>query len=147
MEKATVDLAKLAKGDRVAWLESNGWNGTIAIMATVQRLTRTQFVVDSDSGATYRFKRDTGQMMGDRRWFTFLQDPLNGRVVNVRAAMRARDALRAIGELGKPKMMDASAALGVLKGASSEVNDAMTEIEALLAEMDSAPATAGTEDL
>ena len=136
MDKATVDLATLAKGDRVAWLESGGWGVTTVNMATVQRLTRTQFVVDSDGGVTYRFKRDTGQMMGTRGWGVHLQDPLNGRIVNVRAAVRAREALRAIEALGKPKMPDASTALGVRVQAWKEVKDATAEIEALLAEMD-----------
>lgn len=107
-DRATVDLATLAVGDRVAWLETGSYNGPAAVLAMVQRLTRTQFVVDSDSGRTYRFRR----------------------------AKRAREALREIEALGKGKVNDAAGALGLLKGAWREIEVATREIEIMLADMD-----------
>ena len=136
MEKATVDLAALAAGARVAWIESAGWSGSTAIMATVERLTRTQIIVQADRGATYRFRRTDGGMIGGKSWGPHLQDPLNGRVVNLRAAARARDALRAVAELGKPKILDAAAALGMLDAAWREITDATKEIATLLEDLD-----------
>lgn len=135
-DKATVDLANLHTGDRVAWLESDGWNANRAVTATVQRLTRTQFVIDSDAGQTYRFKRDDGRMIAGKRWGVYLQDPLDGQIVNARAAKRAREALREIEALGKGKVNDAAGALGLLKGAWREIEVATREIEIMLADMD-----------
>jgi hypothetical protein len=96
MRETTVDLAALSNGDRVAWLENTGYRNVLAVVATVERTTRTQFVVRADDGGLYRFNRQTGEMIGNGRWGPHLQDPLNGRVVNAVAAQRAREALRAI---------------------------------------------------
>lgn len=140
MDTATVYLATLAVGDRVAWMEYGNYNGDVPVMATVEKITPTQFVVKADGRRlVYRFKRETGMMIGTRGW-TFLQDPLDGRIVNARSAQRARAALRAVEKLGLPKMPDASTALGVLVQAWKEVDAATKEIETLLADMDAAQA-------
>jgi hypothetical protein len=140
VRETTVDLAVLSSGDRVAWLENAGYRNVLAVMATVERTTPTQFVVRSDDGGLYRFNRQTGEMIGNGRWGPHLQDPLNGRVVNVVAAQRAREALLAIEALGRTKVQYAADALGMLRSAWLEIDAATRAIEALLGRMDRAQA-------
>jgi len=140
MRETTVDLAVLSSGDRVAWLEKAGYGDVLAVMATVERTTPTQFVVRTDDRGLYRFSRKNGEMIGNGRWGPCLQDPLDGQVVNAVAAQRARKALRAIEALGRTKVQYATDALGMLRNASLEIYAATQAIEALLGRMDRAQA-------
>jgi hypothetical protein len=108
----TIDLANIAPGDKVAWLDHNRFR-TRATVGTVERLTPTQIVVKTSAG-TYRFTRLDGRMIG-ATWSTHLRSPNDAAVVQALILDRAHRARHDIGDhLRNSKIRDPHEGIEVL---------------------------------
>ena len=135
-DKCTVDLETIQPGQQVAWLDHGHYEGTRVTLGTVARLTPTQIVVDVPGARLpYRFHRTDGKLL--KSYGVYLKNPLDGDVVNARAARRARQV---IGDLERGvrgrKIRDAIDAVAFLDAIQDVVDTARNEVRTMLTRLD-----------
>lgn len=134
-----IDLAAAEVGDRVAWSASD--SGRRYALGRIARFTDTQIVVQLDGtdgkSGEVRFARSTGKMIGGSG-YAALRPITDGAVVNDRAAVQWRAALKRIRAIEDRAPRDVVDALGAIEDARAHLALAEQRIRTMVAEMERA---------
>ena len=124
--EAMPDPMALETGDRVARVE-NSHQGPVAYFYTVERVTRTQIVLE---GGTRRYRRDTGSPVGDS-YAQRLYHVGHPHVLAAQQAMAARALVKKVAETLVAKLNDGAARAKACRQVEMFARQAAERIELL----------------
>lgn len=91
-------LEALKVGDRVfVPMNSSSWDGEVGSVSVVERLTKTQIVLQ---GSNTRYRRDTGAAVGASSGYYYSSRSIQPFTADAQYAMELRSARRSIAKLG-----------------------------------------------